>query len=194
MGKKSTATKNAWNARKYDQVRLLVTKGEKEAIKANAEKIGKSMNEFIKIAIAEKINKSSPCFVHYLDRKIEVSEENVKIPIGLKNKTNIPAFHIQLCQLDNGEYVKSSDLTAKHNIKEYLSNENASKDETIYFVVSCDKKLLGCDIYFTVRFSTKEGSIYKQNFRIQYSSILSEDNHKGIFSQNCWYGLPYPEE
>ncbi len=58
MGKKSTATKNAWNAKNYDQVRLIVPKGRKEELKVHAEQHGdKSLNSFITRAIDETIER-----------------------------------------------------------------------------------------------------------------------------------------
>lgn len=181
-----------YNAKAYDQIKIIVKKGQKEAIKANANKQGKSINEFINTAIEEKINKLSPCFVYCLDKKIKVLENKVIIPIGLKNKTNIPAFHIQLCELDNGEFVKSSAGT-NHNIYDYLSADNANENETVYFSVICTEKLLGCNLYFTIQFSTVEGNVYKQDFRIQYSSTMYDGDNEGMFSMNSFYGLPYPK-
>ena len=37
MGKTSTATKNKWNSENYDQLRVIVKKGQREIIKAYAE-------------------------------------------------------------------------------------------------------------------------------------------------------------
>lgn len=54
MGKKSTATKNKWNAQNYDQVRLVVKKGQKEIIQKYAEEMGyKSLNAYINELIAD---------------------------------------------------------------------------------------------------------------------------------------------
>lgn len=60
MGKKSTATKNAWNAKTYDQVRLIVPKGKKEVLKQHAEHHGdKSLNSFINRAIDETVERDN---------------------------------------------------------------------------------------------------------------------------------------
>lgn len=60
MGKKSTATKNAWNAENYDQVRLVVPKGKKEELKIHAENMGdKSLNAFVNRAIDETIERDN---------------------------------------------------------------------------------------------------------------------------------------
>lgn len=59
MGKKSTATKNAWNAKAYDQVRLLVPKGKKDKLKVHADKQGESLNGFINRAIDETVERDN---------------------------------------------------------------------------------------------------------------------------------------
>ena len=55
MGKKSTATKNKWNANNYDQVRVNVKKGQREVIKAYAESKGMSLNGFINHLIEKEM-------------------------------------------------------------------------------------------------------------------------------------------
>lgn len=52
MGKTSAAVKNKWNKNNYDRIEVVVPKGEKDIIKAHAQSIGESTNEFIKRAIA----------------------------------------------------------------------------------------------------------------------------------------------
>ncbi|MBQ7783298.1 MAG: antitoxin [Oscillospiraceae bacterium] len=52
MGKASTATKNAWNAKAYDQVRLVVPKGQKAQMQEYAAKKGMSLNAYINSLIA----------------------------------------------------------------------------------------------------------------------------------------------
>lgn len=44
-----------YNAKAYDQVKVLVKKGEREQLKAHAEKQGESLNGFINRAIKETI-------------------------------------------------------------------------------------------------------------------------------------------
>ncbi len=51
MGKTSAAVKNKWNKNNYDRIEINVPKGEKDIIKAHAQSIGESTNEFIKRAI-----------------------------------------------------------------------------------------------------------------------------------------------
>ena len=53
MGKTSTATKNKWNAQNYDQLRVIVKKGQKEQIQAYADSNGESVNGYINRLIAE---------------------------------------------------------------------------------------------------------------------------------------------
>ena len=57
-GKTSSAVKNRYNAKAYDQIPLRVKKGEKEIIQKRAEKLGKSVNSYITDLIAEDLNKS----------------------------------------------------------------------------------------------------------------------------------------
>lgn len=44
-----------YNAKAYDQIKVLVKKGQRDVIKAHAEKQGESLNGFIKRAIDEAI-------------------------------------------------------------------------------------------------------------------------------------------
>lgn len=47
MGKTSTKSKNNWNAKTYDQLRVLVCKGQKEIIAEYAKNKGMSLNGYI---------------------------------------------------------------------------------------------------------------------------------------------------
>ncbi len=57
MGKTSTASKNKYNAKAYDQLRIVVKKGEKERIKAHAEGQGLSLNGYINKLIKDDMQK-----------------------------------------------------------------------------------------------------------------------------------------
>ena len=57
MGKTSSAVKDRYNAKAYEDIRLRVKTGEKEKIRAAAEQHGMSLNAFIAEAIREKIDK-----------------------------------------------------------------------------------------------------------------------------------------
>ena len=58
MGKTSAAVKNRYNDKAYDRINLTVPKGDKEIIKAHAEKHdGGSVNGFIQRAIKETMQK-----------------------------------------------------------------------------------------------------------------------------------------
>ena len=59
MGKTSSAVKDRYNAKAYDEIKLRVEKGQKEAIKAHAEAQGESVNGFINRAIAETIERDN---------------------------------------------------------------------------------------------------------------------------------------
>ena len=53
MGKTSTTAKDKYNAKAYDDIRLRVPKGQKEAIQSFAEQNGESLNGFINRLISE---------------------------------------------------------------------------------------------------------------------------------------------
>lgn len=48
---------NEFKKKNYDRFELLMPKGQKEVIKKLAKEAGQSMNEYINIAIAEKVDK-----------------------------------------------------------------------------------------------------------------------------------------
>ncbi|MCL2054090.1 MAG: antitoxin [Oscillospiraceae bacterium] len=58
MSKTSSAVKNRYNAKAYDRITTLVKKGEKEKIKAHAEKLGKSLNAYMNDLIKEDMSES----------------------------------------------------------------------------------------------------------------------------------------
>ena len=47
MGKTSTQSKNKYNTKTYDQLRIIVKKGQKDVIKQYAESKGMSLNGYI---------------------------------------------------------------------------------------------------------------------------------------------------
>ena len=58
MSRTSSAVKNRYNAKAYDRITIVVKKGEKEKIKAHAEKHdGGSVNAFIQRAISETMER-----------------------------------------------------------------------------------------------------------------------------------------
>ena len=57
MGRTSSAVKDRYNAKAYDEMKVRVVKGNKERIQAHAEAQGESLNAFINRAITETINK-----------------------------------------------------------------------------------------------------------------------------------------
>lgn len=54
-GKASAASKNAWNAKAYDRINLVVKKGQKDRIQTHADSQGESVNGFVNRAIEETI-------------------------------------------------------------------------------------------------------------------------------------------
>lgn len=57
MGKTSSAVKDRYNLKAYDEIKVRVAKGQKEAIKAHAEAHGESVNAFIGRAISEAMER-----------------------------------------------------------------------------------------------------------------------------------------
>ena len=56
MGKTSSAVKDRYNAKAYDEIKVRVPKGQKDSIKAHADRFdGGSVNGFICRAIASQI-------------------------------------------------------------------------------------------------------------------------------------------
>lgn len=58
MGKATTTAKNKWNAQAYDQLRVLVKKGQKEQIANYAEAKGMSLNGYINKLIADDMGEA----------------------------------------------------------------------------------------------------------------------------------------
>lgn len=56
MATARTRANRKYNEKSYDRIELTVPKGEKANIVAAAEKIGMSMNSYIKAAICEKMS------------------------------------------------------------------------------------------------------------------------------------------
>lgn len=59
MGKTSSKVKDRYNAKVYDEIKIRVSKGRKDEIKAHAESKGESLNGFINRAIDETIEKDN---------------------------------------------------------------------------------------------------------------------------------------
>lgn len=60
MGKTSSAVKNRYNAKAYDEIKVRVPKGKKEEVKAHADRQGESLNGFINRAIDETMQNDTP--------------------------------------------------------------------------------------------------------------------------------------
>lgn len=60
MGKTSSAVKDRYNAKVYDEIKVRVEKGRKESIRAHAEAQGESVNAFINRAIDEAMDRDTP--------------------------------------------------------------------------------------------------------------------------------------
>ena len=57
MGRTSSAVKDRYNAKAYDEMKVRVVKGNKELIQAHAEAQGESLNAFINRAITETMER-----------------------------------------------------------------------------------------------------------------------------------------
>lgn len=57
MGTAATKAKNKYNAENYERISLVVDKGQKDIIKAHAEKNGESLNGFINRIIIEALER-----------------------------------------------------------------------------------------------------------------------------------------
>lgn len=59
MGRTSSAVKDRYNAKAYDEIKVRVSKGKKDAIKVHADGRGESINSFIGRAIDETMERDS---------------------------------------------------------------------------------------------------------------------------------------
>ena len=59
MGRTSSAVKDRYNAKTYDEIKIRVNKGKKDAIKAHADSQGESVNSFIGRAIDETMERDT---------------------------------------------------------------------------------------------------------------------------------------
>ena len=59
MGKTSSAVKDRYNAKAYDEIKVRVSKGQKEVIQAHAEARSESVNGFIGRAISETMERDN---------------------------------------------------------------------------------------------------------------------------------------
>lgn len=57
MGRTSSAVKDRYNAKAYDEMKVRVAKGNKELIQGHAEAHGESLNAFINRAITETMER-----------------------------------------------------------------------------------------------------------------------------------------
>lgn len=57
MGKTSSVVKDRYNAKSYDEIKVRVSKGEKEIIQTHAEAHSESVNGFINRAISETMER-----------------------------------------------------------------------------------------------------------------------------------------
>lgn len=59
MGRTSSAVKDRYNAKAYDEIKVRVPKGKKQTIKAHADLQGESVNGFIGRAIDETMQRDN---------------------------------------------------------------------------------------------------------------------------------------
>ena len=131
MGKTSNASKDKYNAKAYDDIRLRVPKGQKEKIQTFAESNGETVNGFINRLIAEAMgaDKTDEAIAIYRSRYI---------PIGKFENTPYPGIHALLETLQNRGhklYVATSKPEAMS--KEILEHFDLAK----YFTMICGASL-----------------------------------------------------
>ena len=63
MGRTSSAVKDKYNAKAYDEIKVRVSKGQKDTIQAHAQALGESVNGFINRAINDAIEASENPFI-----------------------------------------------------------------------------------------------------------------------------------
>lgn len=59
MGKTSSAVKDRYNAKAYDEIKVRVGKGQKDIIQSHAQARGESVNAFVNKAIFEAIDRDN---------------------------------------------------------------------------------------------------------------------------------------
>lgn len=59
MGTARTRANNKWNAKAYDNLRIVVKKGYKDTVQAHAAAMGESINGFVNRAIREQMQRDS---------------------------------------------------------------------------------------------------------------------------------------
>jgi len=59
MGKTSSVVKDRYNAKAYDEIKVRVSKGQKDKIKAHADSMGESVNAFIGRAIEAQMKRDT---------------------------------------------------------------------------------------------------------------------------------------
>ena len=73
MARTQTERKNEWNAKVYDRITVMVKAGEREILKAAAEKEKKTVNRFI----LESINTAHPGLLSLLDDTSKMKKTDV---------------------------------------------------------------------------------------------------------------------
>lgn len=71
MGKTSYEAQNAWKARNYDRITIMVKKGEKDKLSAAASVAGVSMSRFI----IDSVNAATPGLLSVLDDESKRKKE-----------------------------------------------------------------------------------------------------------------------
>ena len=78
MGKTSSAVKDRYNAKVYDNIMVRVSKGSKDKIKAHAQVMGESVNGFISRSISEAMERDSGSTALKEARGISLSPDTIK--------------------------------------------------------------------------------------------------------------------
>lgn len=92
MGSASTKAKNKYNAANYERIYIMVSKGQKDKIKAHADSMGESVNGFVNRAIDETIQRDSnplkneQVSPHVLKKQIHADSETERARKALLDK------------------------------------------------------------------------------------------------------------
>lgn len=83
-GTAQTRAKNKYNAKTYDNLRIVVPKGQKEVIKVHAEKRGETINGFVKRAITETMARDAATAVVIKNGRIQYRLNSDRLKRGYK--------------------------------------------------------------------------------------------------------------
>lgn len=196
ISRSKRAANNKWDKENMKIVACKLRKEQAERFSQYAKDNGTTVNSLLKNFILEKIGDRTnefelvqlkPHFVLIFDDNLIISDDNVVIPVKIKNIGNGTAVGISII-LDDDCCIKSSCPNLKHSMYRYLSQHHAQKNECVSFSFVCNGKTPGCNLYFSISFRDMVGTIYRQDFRMLYSSTFNNDH--GVITENYSFEDP----